>query len=102
MGLRVLFGVVGAVVVVAGFQQAHGATFYILKPDQPVIVKGYDMSCLSTSRTPNFACWRGSPNGPSQTPIATWFYGSRKVFVQSLTRPVVRYSGGEWTTTIGR
>jgi hypothetical protein len=69
-----------------------------LKPGQTLTVQGYEFTCEATSRTPNFSC----AYGPSQTPIWTAYPGSRKLDVQSTTRPKVERSNGTWNTTITR
>jgi hypothetical protein len=73
-----------------------------LKPGQTLTVQGYSFTCEATSQTPNFSCAYGPAAGPSQTPIWTAYPGSRKLDVQSTTRPKVQRSNGTWNTTVTR
>jgi hypothetical protein len=71
-------------------------------PGPPFTITGYGYSCQSTVRTPNFSCDYGKPYGASGTPIMSIYKGSRKMFVQSLRKPAITHSDGEYLTTISR
>ena len=82
---------------------AAGPPVQHFRPTHSLVVDGYGYSCQTTARTPNFACWYGSPNGPTRTPIMTVFKGSRTMRVESALRPVTkRDSTGSFETTFRR
>jgi hypothetical protein len=73
-----------------------------IKPGPPFRVAGYDLTCQSTARTPNFSCEHGAPYKPAGTPIITVFKGTDSVSVQSRERPRLSFSLGYWTTSVRR
>lgn len=81
---------------------AGGQSTVVVNPGTTTIIAGYGYSCQDTIRTPNWACQYGPPNGPARTPITTVAKGSRTMTVQSLLRPTVVFSDGEYVTTIKR
>ena len=81
---------------------AGGQRTIVINPGTTTIVAGYGYSCQDTTRTPNWGCQYGAPSGPAGTPITTVFKGSRTMTIQSLLRPTVRFTSGEYWTTVKR
>jgi hypothetical protein len=64
-----------------------------VRPGDTIYLEGYDWTCDSTVRTPNFSCIAGRGRGPAPSPVVTiqpnllQINSTTKVRIDSLSRP---------------